>query len=149
MLLLGNVTHLPQQPLLAPWYRLVGDGDRLLLEYGQSVVALEGAAVRTLLPHLLPLLDGTRSYDDLVARLGAGVGPALDHALETLAAHGLLLEGPDAELEERSAAHAVAAAFDLVPSVAAGRLRAGVVGVVGSSPAGAEIARLLRLSGPR
>ena len=71
----------PQRPLLAPWYRLSGDGDRLLLEHGQSVVALEGAAVRTLLPHLLPLLDGTRTYDDLVDRLGAAASPALDHAL--------------------------------------------------------------------
>ena len=141
------VTRVPERPLLAPWYRLVGDGDRLLLEHGQSVVALEGAAVRKFLPVLLPLLDGTRGYDDLVLRLGPAVRPALDRALETLAAHGLLVDGPDASPEARAAAHAVAAAFDLPPSVVAERLADGVVGVVGSSPVGAEIARLLRLCG--
>src|SRR5262249_23918384 len=82
-----HVTAIPERPLLAPWYRLAGDGARLLLEHGQSVVALEGAAVRTLLPHLLPLLDGTRTYDELAARLGVAARPALDHALETLASH--------------------------------------------------------------
>jgi bacteriocin biosynthesis cyclodehydratase domain-containing protein len=142
-----HVTAIPERPLLAPWYRLAGDGDRLLLEHGQSVVALEGAAVRTLLPQLLPLLDGTRGYDDLVTRLGLASRPAIDHALETLASHGLLVEGPIAPPELRPAAHAVAAAFDLAPSVAAERLRAGSVGVVGSSAAGVEVARLLRLCG--
>jgi bacteriocin biosynthesis cyclodehydratase domain-containing protein len=141
------VTAVPQRPLLAPWYRLVGDGGRLLLEHGQSVVVLEGAAVTALLPHLLPLLDGTRAPDELAARLGAAARPAIDHALETLAAHDLLLEGPDAPLAERRAAYAVAAVFDLEPAVAADRLRAAVVGVVGSSPVGVEIGRLLRLSG--
>jgi bacteriocin biosynthesis cyclodehydratase domain-containing protein len=141
------VTVVPKRPLLAPWYRLVGDDDRLLLEHGQSVVVLEGAAVTALLPRLLPLLDGTRTSDDLTARLGAQVRPAIDHALEVLAAHDLLLEGPDAPSAERSTAHAVAAVFDLDPSVAAGRLREAVVGIVGSSPAAAEIARMLRLSG--
>jgi hypothetical protein len=111
------VTAVPPRPLLAPWYRLVGDGDRLLLEHGQSVVALEGAAVTSLLPHLLPLLDGTRAPDDLAARLGAPVRPAIDHALETLAAHDLLLDGPDAPLTERRSAHAVAAVFDLEPAI--------------------------------
>ena len=55
------MTAVPALPLLAPWYRVVGDGERLLLEYAQSVVVLEGAAVQSLLPALLPLLDGTRS----------------------------------------------------------------------------------------
>lgn len=147
LLRVARVTRVPERPLLAPWYRLVGDGDRLLLEHGQSVVALEGAAVRTFLPVLLPLLDGTRGYEDLVVRLGRAVRPALDRALETLAAHGLLVDGPDVSPEARPSAHAVAAAFDLPPSVVAERLAAGVVGVVGQSPLGVEIARLLRLCG--
>lgn len=147
LLLRGHVSAIPRQPLLSPWYRLVGDGERLLLEHGQAVVVLEGAAVRVLLPVLLPLLDGTRTYDDLVDRLGLSARPALDHALETLAAHDLLCEGPDAAPGSRASAHAVAAAFDLAPSVAAERLAGGTVGVFGSSPAAAEIARLLRLAG--
>src|SRR5262249_54694325 len=112
-----HVTAIPERPLLAPWYRLAGDGDRLLLEHGQSAVARDGPAVRTLLPQLLPLLDGTRSYDELAARLGVAARPALDHALETLASHGLLVEGPAAPPDVRPAAHAVASTFDLAPSV--------------------------------
>jgi len=141
------MTAVPRRPLLTPWYRLVGVDDRVLLEHGQTVVVLEGGAVRTLLPVLLPLLDGTRSREDLVARLGVGARAAVDHALEVLAAHELLVEGPPAPPELRDAAHAVAAAFRVAPEVAAGRLRAAVVGVVGSAPSAVEIARLLRLSG--
>jgi bacteriocin biosynthesis cyclodehydratase domain-containing protein len=142
-----TMTPIPERPLLAPWYRIVGDGDRLLVEHAQSVVVLEGAAVRAFLPTLLPLLDGTRTYDELLVRVGVVARPALDRALETLSSHDLLVEGPDAAAEVRSAAHAVAAAFDLAPSVAAERLAAGIVGIVGSSTASVEVARLLRLSG--
>ena len=137
----------PQRPLLAPWYRLAEDGDRMLLEHGQSVVVLEGAAVRALLPALLPRLDGTRSLEDLVAELGVAVRPAVELALETLAANGLLVEGPDEPLSGAASAQALAAAFELAPSVAAGRLRAAVVGVVGSSLVGGQVARLLRCAG--
>jgi bacteriocin biosynthesis cyclodehydratase domain-containing protein len=141
------VTVIPQLPLLAPWYRLVGDGDRLLLEHGQSVVVLEGGAARAFLPALLPLLDGTRTYDDLVGRLGVAARPALDLALELLSSHGLLVEGPDATVDVRASAHAVAAAYDLAPSAAAVRLGHAVVTVVGSGPAAVEVARLLRSAG--
>jgi bacteriocin biosynthesis cyclodehydratase domain-containing protein len=143
------VTGIPDRPLLAPWYRIVGDGERLVLEHAQVVVVLEGAAVRTLLPHLLPLLDGTRTVDDLVARLGVAARPAVDRALQTLARHGVLAEGPPAPDDVRASAHALAAAFDVSPRVAAERLRAGSVGVIGSGPAAAEIARLLHLAGVR
>jgi bacteriocin biosynthesis cyclodehydratase domain-containing protein len=138
---------IPQRPLLAPWYRLVGDGDRLLLEHGQLVVALQGAAVSTLLPSLLPLLDGTRTLDDLVNRLGEPARPAVERALETLAAHGVLTEGPPAPSDIRAAAHALAAAHQLAPSLAAERLRGASIGVAGGAAAGADVARLLRLAG--
>jgi len=136
-----------RRPLLAPWYRVVGDGDRLLLEHGQAVVVLEGAAVGTLLPALLPLLDGTRTVEDLVARLGPAVRPAVEHALATLEANGLLVEGPDAAGAGREAAAALAAAFGLPPAVAAARLRAGTVGIVGGGVEGVEAARLLHACG--
>ena len=138
---------IPERPLLAPWYRIVGDGDRLLLEHGQSLVVLEGAAVQTLLPRLLPLLDGTRTVDMLVERLGAAARPAIELALGLLAAHHLLVEGPDVPRGLRAAAHAVAAAYDLPPAVAAERLGGARIGVVGRSPAGVEIARLLHAAG--
>jgi bacteriocin biosynthesis cyclodehydratase domain-containing protein len=144
-----DVTYVPERPLLAPWYRLVGDGDRLLLEHGQVVVVLEGGAVSTLLPHLLPLLDGTRTIDDLVARLGPPVRPAVELALSTLAQHGLLTAGPDAPEDARETAHAFAALFDVVPRVAAERLQEARVGVVGSSPTADDVARLLQAGGIR
>src|SRR5439155_20400641 len=89
----AGVSGIPERPLLAPWYRLVGDGDRLLLEHAQVVVVLEGAAVRKLLPALLPLLDGTRTADDLVARLGAAARPAVELAPGPLPAHDPLAAG--------------------------------------------------------
>ena len=119
---LGVARGVPSRPLLAPWYRLVGDGDRLLLEHGRSVVVLEGAAVRVLLPVLLPLLDGTRTLDELSSRLGAAVRPALEAALELLAANDLLVEGPDVRAALRPSVHAVAAGFGLTPAEAAERL---------------------------
>jgi bacteriocin biosynthesis cyclodehydratase domain-containing protein len=141
------VTAVPEKPLLAPWYRLVEVDDRLLLEHGQSVVVLEGAAVKAFLPALLPLLDGTRARNELVGRLGVVAGPAVDLALETLASHGLLVEGPDVSSGMTATAHALAAMFDLAPRVVAERLSEAAVAVVGASRAGSEVVRLLRASG--
>lgn len=141
------MTAVPRLPLLSPWHRRVEDDDRLLLEHGQAVVVLEGAAVRAFLPALLRLLDGTRTREELVAQLGAATRPAVDLALETLALHGLLVEGPEVLPSVRAAVYGVASTFDLAPAVAAERLSGAAVEVVGSSPAGAEIARLLRASG--
>src|SRR5205823_14622223 len=132
---LPRVTAVPALPLLAPWYRVVGDGERLLLEYAQSVVVLEGAAVQTLLPALLPLLDGTRSVDDLAARLGPPARPAIEAAVALLAEHGAVIDGPDAPPDLRDAARGVAAAYRLSPAVAADRLRTAVVGAAGSGDA--------------
>ncbi len=141
------VTAVPEKPLLAPWYRLVEADDQLLLEHGQSVVVIEGAAVKAFLPALLPLLDGTSDRDELVERLGVAARPAVDLALETLASHGLLVEGPDVSSGMTATAYALAAMFDLAPRVAAERLSEAVVAVVGSSRAGSEVVRLLRASG--
>jgi bacteriocin biosynthesis cyclodehydratase domain-containing protein len=144
---LPRVTAVPALPLLAPWYRVVGDGERLLLEYAQSLVVLEGAAVRTLLPALLPLLDGTRSVDDLVVRLGPPARPAVEAALELLAGHGVVIDGPDAPADVRDAARAAAAGHLLPPALAADRLRSATVGVVGSGPVRLEVVRLLAAAG--
>jgi bacteriocin biosynthesis cyclodehydratase domain-containing protein len=137
----------PRRPLLAPWYRLVGEGDRLLLAHGESLIVLEGGAVGTLLPALLPLLDGRRSLDDLAARLGPVVRPAIEQAVATLAEHGAVVEGPDAPAELRAQALAVAGAWGLPPAEAAERLQAASVEVVGAAAAGIEVARLLRSAG--
>ncbi len=86
---------LPERPSLSPWCRLVHDRGRYLLEHGGTVVTLEGRAVERLLPHLLPLLDGTRTVDELSAELGPSVKPAIDHALALLEANRLLVDGAD------------------------------------------------------
>jgi len=143
------VTSVPTLPLLAPWYRVVGDDERLLLEYAQSLVVLEGAAVRSLLPALLPLLDGTRDADAIAARLGPAARPAVDAALELLTAHGIVVEGPDAPHELRDPARAAAASFALPPAEAADRLRRAAVGLAGSAGSVVEIARLLSVAGIR
>ncbi len=141
------MTSIPENPLLTPWYRRAGDDERLLLEHGQAVVVLEGGAVKSFLPALLPLLDGTRSREELVQELGIAARPAIDLALETLAVHGLLVAGPEVPVGVRAAAHGLASTFDLSPALAADRLAGATVRIVGSSTAGAEVARLLRASG--
>jgi bacteriocin biosynthesis cyclodehydratase domain-containing protein len=140
---------LPQHPLLAPWCRLVEDGDRLLLEHARSVVVLEGGAVRSLLPELLPLLDGSRTGAELGDALGAAVRPAVQRALELLDGHGLLVDGPpvDSRDEVAAGALAVAASYRLGPAEAGRRLRAAKVAIVGESRVGRTVARLLRRCG--
>jgi bacteriocin biosynthesis cyclodehydratase domain-containing protein len=133
--------------LLAPWYRLIEDGDRLLLEHGRSVVVLEGRAVRLLLPALLPLLDGTRTIDEIVARIGEPAQPAVELALSLLGENGLLAEGPAPEPGGPASALALAAHYGLAPAVAVERLRSASVGVIGGSWAAEAIARTLRSAG--
>ena len=70
-------------------------GDGMLLEHGGSVIAFSGAAARRLLPALLPLLDGTRSVDEIVEIVGPPVAAAVENALELLADQGLLTQGSD------------------------------------------------------
>jgi bacteriocin biosynthesis cyclodehydratase domain-containing protein len=147
VLLVSSVAAVPVRPLLAPWYRVVGDGERLLLEHAQRLVVLEGAAVRELLPALLPLLDGTRTIDELAARLGSAIRPAIAAALELLSARGVVVEGPDAPREERVAVHAAAAAYGLTPAESGERLRSATAGFVGAGSAGPEILRFLHAAG--
>jgi bacteriocin biosynthesis cyclodehydratase domain-containing protein len=135
-------------PLLAPWYRLVEDGDRLLLEHGRSAVVLEGGAVRALLPRLLPLLDGTRTVAQIVAAVGEPAAAAVEAALDLLEANGLLVEGPPPTSAETGTL-AIAAAYGLDPALVLDRIRVTTVGVVGSASAGEHTARLLRADGLR
>ncbi|HEX4520117.1 MAG TPA: TOMM precursor leader peptide-binding protein [Gaiellaceae bacterium] len=133
--------------MLAPWYRLVEDGDRLLLEHGRSVVVLEGRAVRVFLPVLLPLLDGTRTVDEIVARLGEAARPALDLALELLGTNGLLVEGPAPAPGAPASALGLAAHYGVSPAVAAERLRLAAIGIAGTSKTAEVLARLLHAAG--
>ena len=147
--MLPPVTTRPALPLLAPWYRVVGDGERLLLEYAQSLVVLEGEAVRALLPALLPLLDGAHGIDQLADRLGPAARPAIEAAIDLLSARGVVVDGPDAPPDLRDAARCAAASYRLAPAVAAERLRRAAVGFVGSGGMSVDVARLLAAAGLR
>jgi bacteriocin biosynthesis cyclodehydratase domain-containing protein len=124
-----------------------------VLEYGQSVVVLEGAGATSLLPSLLPLLDGTRTYAELADGLGSELEPALGSALSLLARHGLLTEGPPPTSwlpPARAGTVSVLVATAggrITPSRAFDALEAARVVVVGSSALADETARCLRLSG--
>jgi bacteriocin biosynthesis cyclodehydratase domain-containing protein len=141
--------QLPELPLLAPWYRLVETTDGLVLEHGQRVLALGGAAARTLLPRLLPLLDGTRTVDEIVAVVGVAAERAVAGALRLLRDNGVLVEGPPPACGDEFAETVsfLAAEGGESPATVAGRLTDASVGVVGSGLAGTEAARILRRAG--
>ena len=145
---LGEV---PERPALAPWCRLVQDDDRFLAEHGGTLVTFEGRAVRTLLQRLLPLLDGTRTVDDLEAALGRAAAPAVARALDLLAANRLLVDGEHRPSDESpmTAAASFAAAVTRRTTQADARraLEDAHVSVLGAGRAAAEIRRQLRRMG--
>ena len=140
---------LPAWPYVKPWYRITREDGRLLLEYAQSVVVLEGAAVDRLLPALLPLLDGTRDVPTIVAELGRDLEPAVRNAVGVLAAHGVLTDGPpDDGRDGRVAVAALAAASvrGRSPADVRDALSTRCVTVRGASPLAEAVAELLRAS---
>jgi bacteriocin biosynthesis cyclodehydratase domain-containing protein len=146
---------IPALPYLAPWYRIATADDEVVLEYGQRIICLAGRAGAVLVPVLLPLLDGTRTVDEIVEVLGEPARPAVEAALQRLVEHDLLLEGPP--LPDDVAAP-LAATTELLASLrpggvtlreAAAALDSGSVAVVGRGPAAVEVCRLLRQSGVR
>ena len=143
----------PSRPALAPWYRHVADRDRLLLEHAGTVVTLEGRAATVLMPVLLPLLDGTRTVEEVVAALGPVAEPAIARALDLLNGHGLLLDGDrsasddDGRREPGDAALFVASQRRTSPSEARTALAGARVAIAGSGIVSGEIARLLEAAG--
>ncbi len=133
-------------PLLAPWWRLLDDGDRMMFEHAGRVVELRGRAVRALLPALLPLLDGTHAPADIVGLLGAAAEPSVRNALGVLDAKGLLTEGPGVE-GDAAAEYVAAACSGISPFEASAKVAGSRAFVHGTSTTAAEIARLLEASG--
>jgi bacteriocin biosynthesis cyclodehydratase domain-containing protein len=140
-------------PYLAPWYRVAMDDERVVLEHGQRIVCLEGRAATVLVPVLLPLLDGTRSVDEIVEILGEPARPAVVAALERLDEHDVLLDGPPLPSDLPAP---VAATAELLASLRPGRISIEhasrclgdrLVAVVGDGLGAVEIGRLLRQSG--
>jgi bacteriocin biosynthesis cyclodehydratase domain-containing protein len=144
---------IPTFPYLAPWYRVATTDDEVVLEYGQRIICLAGRAGVVLMPVLLPLLDGTRTLDEIVEVLGVPARPAIEAALERLAEYGLLLDGPPLPDDLPPPLSATA---ELLASLGPGRialreaaasLGSRTVAVVGRGPAAVEVGRLLRRSG--
>lgn len=148
-----NHNGIPTYPYLKPWYRVAHEEKRLVLEYAQAVIVFEGEAVQRLLPALLPLLDGTRSIDEVTAALGQPIEPAIMKALSMLAERGLLTAGPplddDTPASFLNTAHFLSAsAYDAPPiSRTHAALRRAKLAVAGTGLAAEEITRLLRRSG--
>lgn len=142
----------PERPLLAPWLEPVADGDRIVFRRGEEAVVLGGAAVRGLLPSLLPLLDGSRSVAALCDAFGSAVAPAVHNALEVLAQKELLVEGPSlAGTPAASARQALLAAgvglAGGVPSRALAALTGSTVVVAGDGACALLAAALVETAG--
>jgi bacteriocin biosynthesis cyclodehydratase domain-containing protein len=141
----------PELPLLKPWYRLLRQEGRVLLEHGRTVVAFEGAAARAFLPALLPLLDGSRNVDEICELIGPKVRVAVENALELLGHNGLLLAGPRLAEDDhgRAVAESLAAAGVSVLGIdeIATRLATTPVQLLGDEAACDALGRLLQRSG--
>ena len=140
----------PERPLLKPWYRMVRQEERVLLEHGRTVVVFEGGAARELLPTLLPLLDGAHTVDELCELMGPAVRPAVEKALALLAERGLLTAGPRPapDPDRGSIAESLAAESAREDGIAeiAGRLETATVSLLGDGLALDGLARLLQRS---
>jgi bacteriocin biosynthesis cyclodehydratase domain-containing protein len=114
-------------------------------------VTLEGRGTTTLLPELLPLVDGTRTVHEIEDTMGLPVAPAVERALALLTEHGLLLEGPPcpqaADPVTAAATFAAAVTRRVAPDVAREALVTSSVAVLGSGPNAVEIARQLEQTG--
>jgi bacteriocin biosynthesis cyclodehydratase domain-containing protein len=144
--------NLPTRPCLKPWYRLAQTNGRLILEYAQAKVVLEGRAVQQLMPVLLPLVDGTRTVEEIGASLGENAKPAVDNALAVLDQHGLLTDGPAgpdaAEPAGATAEFLTATAGDgSGAGEAADAIAGATAAVVGCGGLAAATARQLRRAG--
>jgi bacteriocin biosynthesis cyclodehydratase domain-containing protein len=140
-------------PRLKPWLRVAADDEGVVVEFAQRVIRFDGRAATSLLPALLPLLDGTRTVEDVAHELGEVIRPAIDNALAILAEHDLLVDGPSfgAGLPDP-----VASSAELLASTSAlhrqiddvrGILSEATVAVVGAGHVADEVLRTLALSG--
>jgi bacteriocin biosynthesis cyclodehydratase domain-containing protein len=128
----------PERPLLPPWLRVARVGERLLLEHGDAILSLEGKAATLLLPRLLPLLDGSRTLEAIVAELG----PPAEHAVAALTARGYVVEGPSAS-SATALLTASLARGGRTPGDVEARLAAARIAVVGAGATAEAISRLL------
>jgi bacteriocin biosynthesis cyclodehydratase domain-containing protein len=144
---------LPSRPYLKPWFRIAREDERMVLYYGHEAIVLEGKAVDRLLPVLIPLLDGTRTLEEIDDYVGERAQPAVRRAIEMLQERRLLTDGPPASNGTPDAsvgtAQLIAAvsADDRRPSDVADLLANASASIVGCGAASREIARVLGASG--
>jgi bacteriocin biosynthesis cyclodehydratase domain-containing protein len=136
----------PEKPLLKPWYRLCVEDDRVVLDYAQSAVVFDGAAAQSLLPRLLPLLDGEHDVAEIVASLGEPAKPAIEHALELLLRHRLLAAGAGSGAASSETRRFLEANGGVSPD-GIEQLAHAEVAVAGLAGCADEIARVLRIAG--
>jgi len=145
-------SSVPARPQLKPWFRVAQTQDALVLEYGQAALVFEGRAATKLLPSLLPLLDGTRTVQEIVGELDTPTASAVERTLGLLAERNLLLDGPRERSTDSPGVLETAellASFDAATTVSSVRdaLADARVDVIGSGSAAPELVRLLRESG--
>lgn len=142
---------LPQIPAIKPWYRVHQDGDQTIFHYADTAVILRGRAATTLIPRLLPVLDGRHSLAELETLAGEKAWPAVRAALDALAANDLLFDGPVPEENSPLARTAVFAAgahaFGTTITDISDAIETARVLVYGTSGAAREIVRALGASG--
>jgi bacteriocin biosynthesis cyclodehydratase domain-containing protein len=138
--------QLPERPHLKPWFRWALAGDDVVVEHGHTAHVLGGRAATTLLPRLLPLLDGTRTAADVAAALEVALDAILG-AVRVLDELGLLLDGDPQAAAADAAVRALAASGLRDPAGVRAALQASEVAIVGDAPIGAAVEELLRASG--
>ncbi|WP_188194658.1 hypothetical protein [Nonomuraea sp. SYSU D8015] len=87
------MTELPRKPKLHPGLSVLPYERGLLVEGTAEQKVFGGPAARTFLPRLLPLLDGTRTREDLAGELGHHMAEAIAATLRLLHTTGHLQEG--------------------------------------------------------
>ncbi len=151
----SRVTALPSRPQVKPWYRIAADEHGVLFEHAGSLSRFTGGAATTLLPALLPLLDGTRTVVELTEACGAAIQPAVRNTLDLLTEHGIVMDQSELACNSfppaRATAEFLAASTEAAVSPASllTHLEDARVTIAGSSNLSLELARLLRLSGVR
>jgi bacteriocin biosynthesis cyclodehydratase domain-containing protein len=149
---LQSPNALPALPYVKPWLRSATEAEKLVFHYADEAVVLEGPAVADVLAGLVPLLDGTRSVDEIVAASQPAREATIRAALALLARNELLTSGPP--LDDASGDRAQLVTFfaatapsDRTLAGDAARLSALAVAAYGSGTVLDELERLMLGSG--
>jgi len=125
----------------------VGD-ERLRIVSRRRSLTLKGHSFREFAHEVLPLLDGQTHIDDIGARVAHLFDPAdLAAALETLSAHGIVVEGGASTAARLEAQQGYFDEFGDSSDTTARRLRDAHVVLVGAGGAGGAVARALGVAG--